>query len=125
MLRGRAPGGTIAGRGFPPSRAGCSATTAGRPFEDVVRSVAGSGAQGRRRAGRRAADLDGDGWLDVFVANDGGPNHLWMNQKDGTFREDGLLVGVAVTAPADPEAGMGVGPRTRTATATTTCSSPT
>jgi hypothetical protein len=34
------------------------------------------------------ADFDGDGWADLFIANDGEPNRLWINQKDGTFKED-------------------------------------
>jgi hypothetical protein len=32
------------------------------------------------------ADFDGDGWQDIFVANDGDANRLWMNQRNGTFR---------------------------------------
>ncbi|MHC5022349.1 MAG: CRTAC1 family protein [Planctomycetota bacterium] len=53
-------------------------------------------------------DLDGDGWIDVFVANDGDPNHLWINSGDGTFSEKALARGVAFNLHGQPEAGMGV-----------------
>ena len=36
------------------------------------------------------ADFDGDGWPDIFVANDGARNHLWINQHDGTFKEEAV-----------------------------------
>jgi len=55
-----------------------------------------------------AADLNGDGWPDIFVANDGTPNQLWINQKDGTFRDEAAARGVAVNADGAAEAGMGV-----------------
>lgn len=55
-----------------------------------------------------AADLDGDGWTDLYVANDGTPNFLWINQRNFTFREDALLTGVALNAAGRPEAGMGI-----------------
>ena len=54
------------------------------------------------------ADFDGDGWLDLYVANDQVPNQLWINQRDGTFRNDALLSGCAVNAQGHPEASMGV-----------------
>lgn len=54
------------------------------------------------------ADFTGDGLVDVFVANDGMRNHLWVNGGDGTFREEGLLRGVAFNAEGRPEASMGV-----------------
>ncbi|MDJ0837130.1 MAG: CRTAC1 family protein [Acidobacteriota bacterium] len=53
-------------------------------------------------------DLDNDGWLDIYVANDGDPNHLWRNKGDGTFEEIGLLAGVALNGVGAAEAGMGV-----------------
>ncbi len=55
-----------------------------------------------------AADFDGDGWSDLYVANDGEDNHLWLNQRDGTFRDEALLAGVAVNRQGQPEASMGV-----------------
>ena len=44
----------------------------------------------------------------MFVANDGEENLLWLNQRDGTLRESGLIAGVAVTAEGKAEASMGV-----------------
>jgi enediyne biosynthesis protein E4 len=55
-----------------------------------------------------AGDFDGDGRVDVFVANDGTPNHLWLNQGGGRFREAGLLTGCAVDEDGRAKAGMGV-----------------
>ena len=53
-------------------------------------------------------DLDGDGWTDVYVANDGDPNQLWINQRDGTFVDDALIMGASVNAAGVQEAGMGI-----------------
>jgi hypothetical protein len=76
-------------------------------FEDVsLRS--GVGRKAGPGLGVVADDLDGDGWLDLFVANDGAANFLWLNQRDFTFREDGLLAGVALNAAGKAEAGMGI-----------------
>ncbi len=54
------------------------------------------------------ADLNGDGWTDIYVANDGNPNQLWINQKDGSFKNQALIGGAAVNRDGQPEAGMGV-----------------
>ena len=54
------------------------------------------------------ADLDGDGWLDLYVANDGMANRLWMNQQDGTFKDEALLSGASVNGEGFPEGSMGV-----------------
>ena len=58
--------------------------------------------------GVSTADFDGDGWMDIYVANDGEDDLLWLNQRDGTFAETGLAAGVAITAEGKPEASMGV-----------------
>jgi enediyne biosynthesis protein E4 len=55
-----------------------------------------------------AADLTGDGRVDLYVANDGEPNNLWVQLADGTFVDDGLLAGVAVNREGRAEASMGV-----------------
>ena len=55
-----------------------------------------------------AADFNEDGWMDMYVANDGDPNQLWINQKDGTFKNEALLAGAAVNRDGRTEAGMGV-----------------
>ncbi|MEM6456951.1 MAG: CRTAC1 family protein, partial [Acidobacteriota bacterium] len=58
--------------------------------------------------GAVASDLDGDGWIDLYVTNDSTPNHHHRNRGDGTFVEDGLLLGTAYNAAGRTEAGMGV-----------------
>ncbi|MFM8890743.1 MAG: CRTAC1 family protein [Planctomycetia bacterium] len=58
--------------------------------------------------GCTAADLTGDGWPDLYVANDQAQNRLWVNQRDGTFRDEAVLRGCAVDALGRPQAGMGV-----------------
>jgi hypothetical protein len=54
------------------------------------------------------ADFNGDHWPDIFVANDAKPNHLWINQKDGTFKEEGALRGVGVDGTGQRRANMGI-----------------
>jgi hypothetical protein len=56
-----------------------------------------------------AADLDEDGWPDIYVACDSTPSLLFMNNRDGTFREEGVLRGVALSEDGAEQAGMGVG----------------
>ncbi len=55
-----------------------------------------------------AADFNGDRWLDLYVANDGDANHLWINQGDGTFLNEALWAGAALNGLGAPEASMGV-----------------
>ncbi len=56
-----------------------------------------------------AADLDEDGWPDIYVACDSTPSLLFMNNRDGTFREEGVLRGVSLSDDGGEQAGMGVG----------------
>jgi hypothetical protein len=58
--------------------------------------------------GIATADFDGDGWIDVYVANDQAANQLWRNRGDGTFADDALLAGCAVNGAGRAEASMGV-----------------
>jgi hypothetical protein len=76
-------------------------------FEDVT-AAAGVDKEFGHGLGVVAADFDGDGWIDIYVANDGDPNQLWTNQKNGTFKNDALLAGAAVNRDGKAEAGMGV-----------------
>ena len=56
-----------------------------------------------------AADFDGDGWPDVYVACDTTDSLLFRNNHDGTFTDEGLERGVAVNQDGQVQAGMGVG----------------
>jgi hypothetical protein len=58
--------------------------------------------------GVSTADFNGDDWIDIYVANDGQANHLWINQRNGTFTNVGLLSGTALSAHGKAKAGMGV-----------------
>jgi hypothetical protein len=58
--------------------------------------------------GLLCADLTGDGWPDIFVANDGKANHLWVNQRNGTFTEEAVTRGVAYNVLGQPLANMGI-----------------
>ena len=53
------------------------------------------------------SDYDGDGWPDLFIANDSTPNLLYHNQGDGSFREVGVETGVAYSYQGKGQAGMG------------------
>ena len=55
-----------------------------------------------------ASDLDNDGWPDIYVANDSAPATLYLNQKDGTFRDIAIEAGAAYSFEGQPQAGMGV-----------------
>ena len=76
-------------------------------FTDVsiksgITAIAGKG------LGVAAADFNGDHYIDIFVANDGEPNFLWINQSNGTFKNEALTLGAALNALGQPEANMGI-----------------
>jgi len=58
--------------------------------------------------GVSTADFNGDGWIDIFVANDQQENQLWINQRNGTFRNLALLSGTAMSESGTVKANMGV-----------------
>ncbi len=76
-------------------------------FDDVTATALPGPAFGAA-LGVVTADFDGDGWPDVYVANDGHENQLWMNRQDGAFTNAGLLSGTALNGDGNPEASMGV-----------------
>jgi enediyne biosynthesis protein E4 len=54
------------------------------------------------------ADLDNDGWPDIYMAGDSTPSFFFHNRKDGTFREEAILRGIALSEDGMAQAGMGV-----------------
>jgi len=75
-------------------------------FTDVTRQagIAGTG----RGMGCLTSDFDGDGWIDILVANDAEPNTLWRNRHDGTFEDVAAAWGIAVNGEGEVEANMGI-----------------
>jgi hypothetical protein len=76
-------------------------------FEDVTVG-SGIGRELGPALGVSTADFDRDGWIDIYVANDGRENQLWRNQRNGTFRNVALVAGAALPIHGRPEASMGV-----------------
>jgi hypothetical protein len=76
-------------------------------FEDVT-VKAGVDKEFGHGLGVVTADFNDDDWIDIYVANDGDQNQLWINQKNGTFTNEALLAGAAINRNGQTEAGMGV-----------------
>ncbi len=76
-------------------------------FVDVTRE-SGIGAAFGNGLGVVSADFNGDGWPDIYVANDKTPNQLWINQHNGRFEDQALISGCAYNGDARAEAGMGI-----------------
>ncbi|MFN0119836.1 MAG: CRTAC1 family protein [Blastocatellia bacterium] len=80
-------------------------------FSDVS-AASGIGKHAGKTFGAVATDINNDGWLDLFVANDSEPNFLFVNQGDGqrngTFREIGFAAEVAFNPDGAARSGMGV-----------------
>jgi hypothetical protein len=75
-------------------------------FTDVS-DKSGIGAPEAKGMGVVLADLNNDGWPDIFIANDTWPNFLFLNNHDGTFRDMSFSSGVAASEDGKYEAGMG------------------
>jgi hypothetical protein len=75
-------------------------------FQDVTES-SGIGKVLGKGMGISIADFNGDGLMDIFIANDTEPNFLFFNQGNGTFKEAGLEYGVAYNTQGDTVSGMG------------------
>ena len=91
---------------YPPTSAHLFHNEKGR-FVDVTKRSGIDRALGRG-LGVAVFDANGDGWPDIFVANDASANHLWINQRNGTFAERAIESGVAYSEDGVPKAGMGV-----------------
>jgi hypothetical protein len=77
-------------------------------FEDVT-AAAGLAAHPGPGLGVACYDFSGDGWVDIFFADDAKPNRLFVNQQDGRFAEEALKRGIALDAMGQTKANMGVG----------------
>ena len=99
----------------------CTGTSATARSPTSAPGPASRASSGRRSASP-TADFNGDGWIDIYVANDGKENQLWINQRDGTFKNTALLSGAALTAEGRPRRAWASTPATSTTTATKTCS---
>ncbi len=78
-------------------------------FTDVSKESGVAGFRGSYGLTAVGIDLDEDGWPDIFVACDSTPSLLLMNNHDGTFREEALIRGVALSGDGREMSGMGVG----------------
>jgi len=77
-------------------------------FEEVSKKAGVSDPEGRLGLGVVWGDYDNDGWPDIFVANDTEPSYLYRNKHDGTFEDQALLSGAAVSAEGKAMGSMGV-----------------
>jgi hypothetical protein len=77
-------------------------------FTDVSRQSGISAVKAGYALTAVAADFDGDGWPDIYVACDTSPSLLFHNNRDGTFTEQGLESGVSLSEDGQEQAGMGV-----------------
>ena len=109
MLRSRRAAGLLpAAQSTGRSRTASIGTNGNGTFVDVTAQALGVAATFGPALGVATADFDGDGWIDIFVANDGEENQLWINQRNGTFKDTALLAASALDADGQGDASMGV-----------------
>ena len=77
-------------------------------FTEVSKKAGVSDPEGFYGLGVLTGDFDGDGWVDLFVANDSTPNFYYHNNGDGTFKEIGFTAGTAVNENGSEQGSMGV-----------------
>jgi hypothetical protein len=77
-------------------------------FTEVTQKAGVSDPNGYYGMGVICSDFDGDGWIDIYVANDSTPNFLYHNNGDGTFKEIGFTSGTAVNENGSEQGSMGV-----------------
>jgi hypothetical protein len=77
-------------------------------FEDVSKKAGVDDPRHYYGMGVVWGDIDNDGWPDLYVANDAGPNYLYRNKHDGTFEEIGLLEGADLSGDGQELGSMGV-----------------
>ena len=78
-------------------------------FENVTQAAGIAAAKDFYAFTAIAADLNGDGWVDLYFASDSTPSILFRNEKNGTFREIGTETGVAFNEHGFEQGGMGIG----------------
>jgi len=96
-------------RGLPPGFVQLFHNNGDGTFSDVSKPSGVSTASGAYPMTVVAADYDNDGWPDIYVACDSTPSWFFRNQHNGTFREEGLERGVALSEDGLEQAGMGIG----------------
>jgi len=96
-------------RGLPTGFVQLFHNNGGGTFTDVSRVSGVAAASGAYPMTAVAADYDNDGWPDIYVACDSTPSWLFRNQHDGTFREEALERGIALSEDGLEQAGMGIG----------------
>ncbi|HEY0797074.1 MAG TPA: CRTAC1 family protein [Acidisarcina sp.] len=96
-------------RGLPTGRHSLYRNNGDGTFTDVSQQAGIAGLHESYGMSVVAADLDNDGWPDIYVACDSTPSLLLMNNHDGTFREEGVVRGVALSEDGMEQAGMGIG----------------
>jgi len=77
-------------------------------FKDVSEKAGMNGTLGTYALSCAAADLDNTGWPNIYVANDSTSATYYVNQTDGTFKDQAIEAGVAYSPDGKPQAGMGV-----------------
>jgi hypothetical protein len=95
-------------RGLPTTRPRLYHNNRDGTFTDVSERSGVAAATGSYGLTAVTADLDDDGWPDIYMAGDSTPSFFFHNRKNGTFREEAILRGVALSEDGMEQAGMGI-----------------